>query len=48
MFPATELPRDLDTIEIPLVDRGEPHLVRFADQRERPSEGAATLQDEIL
>ena len=48
VFPATELPRDLDTIEIPLVDRGEPQLIRFGDQRERPSEGADTLQDEIL
>ena len=31
VFPATELPRDYDTIEIPLSDRGEPALVRFGD-----------------
>ena len=28
VFPATELPRDFDTIEIPLADRGAPQLVR--------------------
>jgi ribonuclease Z len=31
VFAATELPRDFDTIEIPLADRGEPSLVRFGD-----------------
>jgi ribonuclease Z len=31
VFSATELPRDFDTIEIPLPDRGEPTLVRFGE-----------------
>ncbi len=31
VFAATELPRDFDTIDIPLPDRGEPHLVRPRD-----------------
>ncbi|HEX2015203.1 MAG TPA: ribonuclease Z [Solirubrobacteraceae bacterium] len=29
VFPATEVPRDLDTIELPLAERGEPELVRW-------------------
>jgi len=36
IFPATELPRDYDTIEIPLSDRGEPELVRFGDTPRQP------------
>jgi ribonuclease Z len=36
IFPATELPRDYDTIEIPLSDRGEPALVRFGDAPKQP------------
>jgi len=47
-FPNTELPRDFDTIEVPLADRGEPHLIRFGEARERRSETAATLPEEIL
>ena len=47
-FERTELARDLDTIEIPLPDRGEPHLVRPPARRERSSEPAATVTDEIL
>jgi ribonuclease Z len=31
VFAATELPRDFDTIEIPLPDRGEPTLLRFGE-----------------
>jgi ribonuclease Z len=48
LFERTELPRDFDAIEIPLPDRGEPHLVRAAERRERPSAPAATVTDEIL
>ena len=48
LFERTELPRDFDAIEIPLPDRGEPHLVRVAERRERPSAPAATVTDEIL
>jgi ribonuclease Z len=48
VFERTELPRDFDVIEIPLPDRGEPHLVRPSEQRERWSEAAATVPDEIL
>jgi ribonuclease Z len=36
IFPATELPRDYDTIEIPLSDRGEPALIRFTDTPKQP------------
>ncbi len=46
IFPATELPRDFDTIEIPLPDRGRrPFLVRAAGAAAAaaPSEGAATF-----
>jgi ribonuclease Z len=32
-FPATVLPRDFDTIEIPFPDRGEPQLIRW-DERQ--------------
>jgi ribonuclease Z len=31
VFAATELPRDFDTIEIPLADRGAPTLTRFGE-----------------
>ena len=48
IFPATELPRDYDLIEIPLPDRGEPALVRFRDQERPPSPTPARLPDEIL
>jgi len=40
VFAATEAPRDFDTIEIPLPERGGPQLLRWADRqaRERPPE----------
>jgi len=41
VFPACEVPRDLDTIELPFAERGEPELVRW-QQRERPDQAAAT------
>jgi ribonuclease Z len=31
IFPATVIPRDFDTIEVPLPERGEPMLVRWSD-----------------
>jgi ribonuclease Z len=31
VFAATELPRDFDTIEIPLADRGLPSLIRYGE-----------------
>jgi ribonuclease Z len=36
IFPATVVPRDFDTIEIPYIERGEPQLVKggAAEQRE--------------
>jgi ribonuclease Z len=46
VFQHTELPRDFDTIEIPLPDRGEPHLVHPSGQRQRLSETTATVPDE--
>jgi ribonuclease Z len=36
VFPACELPRDFDTIEIPLADRGEPVLIRFGETPTQP------------
>lgn len=32
VFPATVVPRDFDTIEIPLPERGEPSLIRWRDR----------------
>jgi ribonuclease Z len=37
VFPATEVPRDFDTIEIPLPERGGPQLVRWEPPQRRPS-----------
>ncbi len=48
IFPATELPRDFDTIEVPLPDRGAPQLHRFREQERPPSAAPATLPGEIL
>ena len=42
VFPATVLPRDFDTIEIPFPERGAPALVRWED---RPRERAEALAD---
>ena len=44
-FAATEAPRDFDTIEVPLPERGEAHLVRWSERQARerearPSEAA--------
>ena len=44
VFPATVLPRDYDTIEIPLPERGGPELVRWRDRLA----AAAAPADEIL
>jgi ribonuclease Z len=35
IFPNTVIPRDFDTIEIPLPERGDPTLVRWSDAPER-------------
>lgn len=45
ILPGTVLPRDLDTIEIPLPERGEPNLVRWSESApsaavETPAAGA--------
>ena len=37
VFAATELPRDFDSVEIPLADRGEPILVRFGEPPKQPA-----------
>lgn len=36
IFPATEVPRDFDTIEVPFAEKGEPALVRWADRKPEP------------
>jgi ribonuclease Z len=53
IFPATVLPRDFDTIEVPLTERGEPELVRWDDHvrplttvpSETPAPEAATAPE---
>ena len=48
IFPQTVVPRDFDTIEVPLPERGEPALVRWSDSTEaraaeaEPAEAEAT------
>jgi len=37
VFAATELPRDFDSVEIPLADRGEPTLIRFGEPPKQPA-----------
>jgi ribonuclease Z len=39
IFPDTEVPRDFDTIEIPLPERGPPELVRWDSGRPAPRAG---------
>jgi len=41
VFPATVLPRDFDTIEIPFAERGEPTLIRWSHAPERMAEQPA-------
>lgn len=36
VFPASELPRDFDTVELPFSERGEPALVRWSSDRCSP------------
>ena len=43
VFPDTEVPRDFDTIEVPLPERGRPELVRWDPGR--PAPRAATGVD---
>jgi ribonuclease Z len=40
VFPDTEVPRDFDTIEIPLPERGGPELVRWDPARQAPQPAA--------
>jgi ribonuclease Z len=41
VFPATVLPRDFDTIEVPFPERGEPELVKAGARPERQPAGSA-------
>src|SRR3954454_11030892 len=41
VFPATEVPRDFDTIEIPFPEKGEPELIRWADMQQRTPAAAS-------
>jgi ribonuclease Z len=36
IFPATVLPRDFDTIEIPYPERGDPELIRWEERAAQP------------
>jgi ribonuclease Z len=40
IFPATEAPRDFDTIEVPFPERGEATLVRWSERRARENPSA--------
>ena len=44
VFPATEVPRDFDTVEIPQPEKGEPELVRWSDRDPVPSPVEAAQQ----
>jgi len=37
VFPASELPRDFDTVELPFPERGDPALVRWSPDRPVPT-----------
>jgi ribonuclease Z len=41
IFPATEAPRDFDTIEVPFPERGAPQLVRWSSRQEQAPEPVA-------
>ncbi len=43
VFPATVLPRDFDTIEIPFAERGEPALIRWDPAMTADAAGAASV-----
>ncbi len=45
IFPATVLPRDFDTIEIPLPERGQPELVRWSEPRAEELDHAGLTAD---
>jgi ribonuclease Z len=40
IFPATEVPRDFDLIDVPFPEKGEPELHRWDPSRPRPAEPA--------
>jgi ribonuclease Z len=42
VFPATEVPRDFDSIEVPFPERGGARLVRFSERRARAEEEVAS------
>jgi ribonuclease Z len=45
IFEATVLPRDFDTVEIPLPERGEPTLIRWEDRPANAEQAAPVLAD---
>jgi ribonuclease Z len=45
IFPATVLPRDFDTIEIPFPERGTPELIRWEDRPHEPVPEPEVLAD---
>jgi ribonuclease Z len=44
VFPRTVLPRDFDTIEIPLPERGEPELIRWDESRAEREEAEPVVE----
>jgi ribonuclease Z len=48
VFDATVLPRDFDTIEIPLPERGAPQLIRWRDQQQPPASPQPELAAEAV
>ena len=44
IFAATEVPRDFDTIEVPLPERGEPELIRWDGGAQARARGTAPVE----
>ena len=47
VFPATEAPRDFDTIDVPFPERGAPVLERWSDRRARERSGQSAAPQAI-
>jgi ribonuclease Z len=45
IFPAAVLPRDFDTIEVPLAEKGDPELLHWSDLQERSDPAPEPHQD---
>ena len=48
LFPATEVPRDFDVIEIPFPERGSPELIRAGARARRAAVASDVAEGEQL